>query len=276
MHSLSCWLFALLSFTSVFAFPARSLPRGGSPHSSFVTASGTDLFYDGRPFKFVGTNAYWIPFLNSDDDISKTFADMAANGITVVRTWAFNDVTEVPEQGFYFQLIANGTTTINTGPNGLQRLDKVLEIAAEHSIKIILSLTNNWNPIAKKSSASGSALPLPRNFLSNDYGGMDAYVREFTKTQTHDEFYTDQTIRGFFENYLSVVVARYADSTTLLGWELANDARCASSLAASPSCNTQTITLWHSDIAKFISSIDANHLITSGYVYLRSLAWIPI
>jgi mannan endo-1,4-beta-mannosidase len=107
-------------------------------------------------------------------------------------------------------------------------------------------------------------------------GGMDAYVREFTKTQTHDEFYTDQTIRGFFENYLSVVVARYADSTTLLGWELANDARCASSLAASPSCNTQTITLWHSDIAKFISSIDANHLITSGYVYFRSLAWIPI
>jgi hypothetical protein len=42
------------------------------------------------PFKFVGTNAYWIPFLNSDDDISKTFADMAATGITVVRTWAFN------------------------------------------------------------------------------------------------------------------------------------------------------------------------------------------
>jgi mannan endo-1,4-beta-mannosidase len=80
------------------------------------------------------------------------------------------DVTEVPEQGFYFQLIANGTTTINTGPNGLQRLDKVLEIAAEHSIKIILSLTNNWNPIAKKSSGSGSAPPLPRNFLSNDYG----------------------------------------------------------------------------------------------------------
>jgi mannan endo-1,4-beta-mannosidase len=82
----------------------------------------------------------------------------------------YTDVTEVPKQGFYFQLIANGTTTINTGPNGLQRLDRVIEIAAQHGIMIMLSLTNNWNPIAKKSSASGSPPPLPRNFLSNDYG----------------------------------------------------------------------------------------------------------
>lgn len=80
------------------------------------------------------------------------------------------DVTEIPTEGFWFQLIANGTTTINTGANGLQRLDKVLEIAALHNIYVIFSLTNNWNPIAQKSSASGSPPPLPRNFLSNDYG----------------------------------------------------------------------------------------------------------
>ena len=42
------------------------------------------------PFGFIGTNAYWLPFLNSDEDISNTLADLKANGITVVRTWAFN------------------------------------------------------------------------------------------------------------------------------------------------------------------------------------------
>jgi mannan endo-1,4-beta-mannosidase len=107
-------------------------------------------------------------------------------------------------------------------------------------------------------------------------GGMDAYVREFTKTKAHDDFYTDDTVRGFFLNYLSVVVARYVDCPALLGWEIANDARCASSLAASSSCNTQTVTQFHSDIAQFIRSIDCNHLITSGYVHFRSLAWISI
>jgi mannan endo-1,4-beta-mannosidase len=79
------------------------------------------------------------------------------------------DVTEIPDQGSYFQLIANGTTAINTGLNGLQRLDKVIELAEKNDIKIIFSLTNNWNPIAKQSSASGSP-PLPHNYLSNDYG----------------------------------------------------------------------------------------------------------
>lgn len=76
----------------------------------------------------------------------------------------------IPAEGIWFQLIANGTAVINTGPNGLQRLDKVLEIAAQHNLYVILSLTNNWNPIAEQSSASGAPPPLPRNSLSNDYG----------------------------------------------------------------------------------------------------------
>lgn len=41
-------------------------------------------------FKFIGTNAYWLPALNSDDDIDNTLASIAASGVTVVRTWAFN------------------------------------------------------------------------------------------------------------------------------------------------------------------------------------------
>ena len=101
---------------------------------------------------------------------------------------------------------------------------------------------------------------------------MDAYVRAFTKTDTHDEFYTDQTIRNFFEQYLQAVVSRFVDNPLLLGWELANDPRCSSSLASSPTCTTETITQWHADIAQFIRSIDPNHLITSGFVHFRSTA----
>ena len=106
-------------------------------------------------------------------------------------------------------------------------------------------------------------------------GGMDAYVREFTTTKTHDEFYTDGTVRKFFEKYLQAVVSRFVDNPTLLGWELANDPRCSSSLASSPSCTTLTITQWHADIAEFILSIDPNHLVTSGFVHFRSTARIP-
>lgn len=83
------------------------------------------------------------------------------------------DVPSIPDTGSWLQVIANGTTTLNTGANGLQRLDKVVELAAQHNIYILFSLTNNWSPSAISSSQNVRrwATPsLPRNYLSNDYG----------------------------------------------------------------------------------------------------------
>ena len=113
---------------------------------------------------------------------------------------------------------------------------------------------------------------------------MDLYVRNFHPGGTHDLFYTDTTIISAFKNYVGTVVKRYANNPTVLGWELGNDLRCSSTVHASSSCNTQTITKWVADIcepivqrffcpkpilthiaAKYIKSIDSNHLVTAGY-----------
>lgn len=59
-------------------------------------------------------------------------------------------------------------------------------------------------------------------------GGMDAYVREFSKTKHHDEFYTDDNIIGIFKTYVTNIVSRYVDCPAILGWELANDPRYTS------------------------------------------------
>jgi len=75
------------------------------------------------------------------------------------------DVEEIPAAGTWFQLIANGTTKINDGPNGLQKLDTIMRLAEKHKIHILLSLTNNWNPGTNKTG---------RNTLSNDYGPSDS------------------------------------------------------------------------------------------------------
>lgn len=87
-------------------------------------------------------------------------------------------MTTIPENGTWFQQISNGTLTINNGTNGLQKLDKVVELAQKHGIYVLLSLTNNWNPLPNDPLAGG-VLPrsiaqpngtLPRNSLSSDYG----------------------------------------------------------------------------------------------------------
>lgn len=67
----------------------------------------------------------------------------------------------------------NGNATINTGADGLQRLDQLVATAKKYDIKLVLSLTNNWGSDAPQASTSfrrNNDDSLPRAFLSNDYG----------------------------------------------------------------------------------------------------------
>ncbi|KAJ3845044.1 glycoside hydrolase family 5 protein [Lentinula raphanica] len=257
--------------------PTKTVKRADS--TQFVSTQGTKFFVNGSEFPFIGTNAYWLQALNEEQDIINTFSNISALGIRVVRTWAFNDVTEIPETGTWFQLIANGTTSINNGTNGLQKLDMILKHAESFGIYVVLTLTNNWSPSAtdnltssiddlKSSVQSRDVVETfnssrPRNFLSNDYGGMDVYVRQFG-LKNHDDFYTNDTILNSFMNYTTQIVTRYVNSPSVFSWELANDARCNSSVAASPSCNPQTVTKWHEIVANHVKSLDPNHLVSSG------------
>jgi mannan endo-1,4-beta-mannosidase len=274
---LTFWYTALSAcLVSARSLRGNPLKRTNNPDDKFVSTVGTEFQLNGSAFKFIGTNAYWLHTLNTDADISHTFANMSAAGIKVVRTWAFNDVHEMPVNGTWFQLIANGTTTINNGTNGLPRLDKVVKLAEQHGIYLLLSLTNNWNPLPGLDDNKTTAIPnvtrldvdtgnsLNRNYLSNDYGGMDAYVRQFGVEKKHDEFYTNATIIEYFKNYTTNIVSRYVNSPAIFAWELANDPRCNSTLPSRAHCTAQTVTKWHSILAKHIRTIDPNHLITSG------------
>jgi mannan endo-1,4-beta-mannosidase len=245
---------------------------------------------NGSDFKFIGTTAYWLPSLNTEQDIIDTLSNISAAGIKVVRTWAFNDVEQIPTNGTWFQLVANGTTTINTGPNGLQKLDMIMKHAERLGLFVTLSLTNNWNPREKLDGLAGSIEglesdiqarrlwdrefwnrdvtvgtnnTLPRNFLSNDYGGMDVYVRQFG-LKNHDEFFTNKTLNDIFKNYTTQIVKRYKDSPAVFSWELANDPRCNSTLNATSGCESRNVTQWHADVAEHVRSVDPNHLVSSG------------
>jgi endo-1,4-beta-mannosidase len=104
---------------------------------------------------------------------------------------------------------------------------------------------------------------------------MDVYVQEFGAKKTHDEFYTNKNIRKAFYKYVRFIVSRYANEPGIIAWELANDAECASTLPSSDQCNTNTLTRWYAETAKFIRSIDCNHLIASGYL-LFIYSWITL
>ena len=103
-----------LSLTTLAALvlPALAIPTSGTKakrnSSPFVQTDGTSFIVDGRSaqpdfllrscpdsvtcskFKFVGTNAYWLTALNTDDDVWNTLGNISATGAKVVRVWAFN------------------------------------------------------------------------------------------------------------------------------------------------------------------------------------------
>lgn len=263
----SLWGLAALLLSGLAIATPPTAKRGSS---QFVQTDGASFIVNGSKFRYVGTNAYWLPVLNTEQDIWNTLGNISAIGAKVVRLWAFNDVTTTPSDGTWFQLVQNGKVSINDGPNGLQKLDTVIQMAEQHGLYVIMTLTNNWYPTASNSTGSSlqarggtTEITLPRNYLSNDYGGMDLYVRQFG-LQYHDQFYTDEKVVKAFQNFTSQVVTRYVNSPAVFSWELANDPRCSSTLSMSGSCTTETITQWHATMAAYIRSIDPNHLISSG------------
>ncbi|CRG88507.1 putative mannan endo-1,4-beta-mannosidase A [Talaromyces islandicus] len=203
-------------------------------NSTFPGTSGLQFTIDGTAGYFAGSNAYWLGFQTNNDDVDKVLADAEKSGLRIMRIWGFNDVNSVPTDGsVYYQLLENGKATINTGKDGLQRLDYVVSSAERHNIKLIINFVNYWS----------------------DYGGMAAYVAAFGGSTT--SWYTDDASQAAYQNYIKTVVSRYIDSPAVFAWELANEPRCSS-------CDVSVIHDWVASTSAFIKSIDSAHLVGIG------------
>lgn len=161
-------------------------------------------------------------------------AHLQQSGLKILRVWGFNDVNSQPSSGtVWFQLLANGQQTINTGADGLQRLDYVVKSAEAHDIKLIINFVNNWN----------------------DYGGINAYVNNYGGSAT--SWFTDLTSQAAYRNYIKAVVSRYIGSPAILAWELANEPRCHG-------CSTDVIYNWASSTSQYIKSLEPNRMVCIG------------
>jgi mannan endo-1,4-beta-mannosidase len=202
--------------------------------TGFPTTNGLKFEIDGKTSYFAGSNAYWIGFLTNNDDVDLVFDHMDESGLRILRVWGFNDVNTVPSPGtVYYQLLKDGTATINTGADGLQRLDYVVASAEARNVKLIINFVNNWS----------------------DYGGMAAYVTAFGGTQT--SWYTNTAAQTAYRTYIKAVVSRYINSPAVFAWELANEPRCKG-------CDTSVLYNWIKSTSAYIKSLDSKHMVAIG------------
>lgn len=247
----------VLASVGVVGFTAPPAAQAGPV---FVTRNGAAFDLGGQPFRFGGTNNYYLHY-KSQLMVDDVFGDAAAMGLRVIRAWTFLECGgDRPNsaggcsQGndLWMQRWSNATggPVYNTGANGLVKLDYMLARANQLGIKLILPLTNNWR----------------------DFGGMDQYVTWYGLPY-HDQFYTDARIRQDYKDWAATLVnrvnsitgVRYRDDPAILSWELANEPRCINaSLPTSGTCTADTIVSWAGEMSTYLKSIDANHMVSVG------------
>ncbi|GAA4721533.1 hypothetical protein GCM10023216_08420 [Isoptericola chiayiensis] len=244
------------------AVPAEAGPThdtGPTRDTGFVQTQGHRLVLDGEPYEFAGTNNYYLGY-KSAQMAEAVLDDAAEAGFDVVRTWGFQDYQNPDGSGSVHQNFEGvwyqawdeeaGRPVVNTGADGLERLDHVVAAASERGLRLVIPFTNNWNA----------------------FGGMDQYVR-WAGADEHADFYTDPRIRTWFKEWISTLLNRvntvtgvaYKDDPTIMAWELANEPRCTSAGAyPDGDCDTRTITTWAAEMSAHVKSVDDNHLLTAG------------
>ncbi|ONK69260.1 uncharacterized protein A4U43_C05F21000 [Asparagus officinalis] len=208
---------------------------------SFVARNGT-RFVDSETGSLVyvnGWNSYWMISSGSPELVKEMMRRGKAMGMTVCRTWAFND---------------GGPNALQISPGVFderifQGLDYVIYEARRNNIRLILSLVNNLNA----------------------FGGKAQYVKwakaaGANVTSSTDSFFSHPTIKRYYKDYVKAILTRknsfsgvtYSDEPAIFAWELMNEPRCVSNSSAS------LLQAWITEMASYIKSLDQKHLVTIG------------
>jgi mannan endo-1,4-beta-mannosidase len=85
---------------------------------------------------------------------------------------------------------------------------------------------------------------------------MPAYLKYYGGL-TNKDWYESKPAQEQYQKYINTVIGRYLNSTAIFAWELANEPRCQG-------CDPSVVTNWAAKTAKYIKSLDSNHLVAMG------------
>ena len=206
----------------------------------FVSRNQTKFSLAGQDFPVAGVNCYFLAYCA---DLSRRAAMNTAKqmGANAIRTWAFQDAAAAGG-GVAFQYLDNGVIKIDDGPNGLQRLDAVIQTAEQLGLKLILPLVNHWK----------------------DFGGMPMYLKWLGITGDVSQFYSSLDARHAYRSWLEKILTRrntitgrrYCDEPSIMAWELTNEARCDG--------HRDLLLDWAGEMSSFVKQLDNHHLLALG------------
>ncbi len=211
------------------------------PVPTYITAIGDQLYLGEDVFRFVSFNVpnllvledpYWhmVDPWEQEDAIKS----VQLMGGRVIRTYTLSIVGGIrPAEG--------GNQLAHILGKGIYSealfvaLDKAIQLANEHGVYLIIPFIDEWNW----------------------FGGITEFAALYGKTKS--QFFTNAEVKQAFKDLIYYVLNRtntftgvkYKDDPAILAWELGNELRSATDA-------------WIGEMAAYVKSIDANHLLMSG------------
>lgn len=216
-----------------------SFARAAAAPSGFVSALGTQLILNGKPYRPVGYNQYRLTSMPggyicdgsygpvTDAQLNRWLDDMKNAGATIVRTWFF--------QSYYWG-----------SPNRWEAFDRLLNAAAARGMKVVPVLVNHWP------NCEPSAGPKNLAFYENGYTQPNSYGYPLS-----------------FREYARTVAAHYANEPTVAYLQLVNEAETPSNGSCSPEteqAGARALRAFADDMTGVIKSVAPNHLVSLGTI----------
>jgi hypothetical protein len=194
---------------------------------------------DGTPFFAVGENLAWADERGSGA-YEDWIAELAASGANYLRVW-------MPEWDMGLLYEPATLDDWSARMDRAWRLDRVMELAEQHDMQVMISLQSHF-PFELDS------------IFGSGWGTNPFNAANGGPLVTPDEIFTDPDAREIFRRYLRYVVARWGYSPNLLAWELWNEA----DLAEQPP-TIDPVVDWHREMARLLHELDVNdHLVTTS------------
>lgn len=228
--------------------PATDGSDDDDDNTPFITVKAGNFMSNNTPFRFAGTNAYYLPnYQKLDQGVVERALDLFKDtGVNVVRMWAFYDGYDCG-----YSKNDDNENVIQTAPgayneSALRDLDKVIAMGKERGIRFILPFVNYWNEL----------------------GGICQYNKwaGAKNPENNLEFFiTNEETQKWFKDYITMLLNRvntvtgvaYKDEPAIFSWQIINEAR-------NQGGDPEMLRDWYQEMAKFIKSIDPNHLVGTG------------
>ncbi len=216
--------------------PAGSAYDGdsGRRRHDFVTAHGGRFYVHGKPWRFGGTNTYYLHY-KSTFMIDDALGDAAAMGLRAVRVDTFMD-------GAGQEGVALQPEPFTYDEDSFDRIDYTVWKAGQLGLRLVVVLTNNWP----------------------DFGGIPQYATWFGAE--HDDFYRRADIKACYRAWVRHVLRRRnrytgirnTEDPTVMTWELCNEPRCQSDKSG------DTLASWADEMSRLVKSLAPRQLVAVG------------